>query len=339
VTEACESAAAARAGCASSRSSASSACSQPPPQVIALPPRAYGLPLSRPYARLETLAGRGARRFETEALQCSTSRLATASGVYVCPIPSSFPLRPIGRERSPPRSPSPFALAYPAFSQPVHVQGLSCRTREPAAHRPSSAASNKHYLAARGGARPRAREASDGESGWGAVKRLRPFVPSPHPGSHLRAAPSSSVSCAPGQLPRSRSFQRSDRLPLRYVIRATITTSQLSDDYTRANTAARQSAGVVTRACDRVRLELAERDCSLSRRLPAYKITIFLWRCNDAPARGSSSACLCASTRLRQSSCTHHRQCTCRASRERARHSHNRCARRPRRREHSWWFA
>jgi molybdenum cofactor biosynthesis enzyme MoaA len=80
---------------------------------------------SRAYASWETLRGRELTRPEAEALQCSSGRMATAAGVYVCPILLDFPSARMGESLR--DTLRPFELRYRACFT-CHEQGLSCRT-------------------------------------------------------------------------------------------------------------------------------------------------------------------------------------------------------------------
>jgi MoaA/NifB/PqqE/SkfB family radical SAM enzyme len=80
---------------------------------------------SRAYAEWESLEGRALTADEAQALQCSSCRMVTSRGVYVCPILIDFPgARMAGTLQEALR---PFELAYPACFT-CHEQGLSCRT-------------------------------------------------------------------------------------------------------------------------------------------------------------------------------------------------------------------
>jgi AdoMet-dependent heme synthase len=80
---------------------------------------------TRPYETWESLAGRTLTAAETEALQCSSSRMVTARGVYVCPILIDFPGARLASSLA--EALQPFALRYRACHT-CHVEGLSCRT-------------------------------------------------------------------------------------------------------------------------------------------------------------------------------------------------------------------
>jgi MoaA/NifB/PqqE/SkfB family radical SAM enzyme len=80
---------------------------------------------SRAYAEWESLEGRALTADEAKVLQCSSCRMVTSRGVYVCPILIDFPgARMAGTLEEALR---PFELAYPACFT-CHEQGLSCRT-------------------------------------------------------------------------------------------------------------------------------------------------------------------------------------------------------------------
>lgn len=79
----------------------------------------------RPYAPWETLRDRALSPGELEALQCTSSRMVTASGVYVCPIlleTASARLADTLRG-----SMVGFPLSHQACYT-CHAEGLSCRT-------------------------------------------------------------------------------------------------------------------------------------------------------------------------------------------------------------------
>lgn len=80
---------------------------------------------SRAYAEWESLMGRTLTPEEAEALQCSSCRMVTSKGVYVCPILIDFPDARMAATLS--EALHPFALSYPACFT-CHEQGLSCRT-------------------------------------------------------------------------------------------------------------------------------------------------------------------------------------------------------------------
>jgi AdoMet-dependent heme synthase len=80
---------------------------------------------SRAYGPAETLRGFTLTPADVDALQCSSSRMATSRGVYVCPILLDFPGARMADTLA--ASLRPFELRYPACHT-CHAQGLSCRT-------------------------------------------------------------------------------------------------------------------------------------------------------------------------------------------------------------------
>ena len=80
---------------------------------------------TRAYEAWESLAGRTLTPAEAEALQCSSSRLVTARGVYVCPILLDSPAARMAPSLS--GALRPFELSFRACYT-CHEQGLSCRT-------------------------------------------------------------------------------------------------------------------------------------------------------------------------------------------------------------------
>jgi molybdenum cofactor biosynthesis enzyme MoaA len=80
---------------------------------------------SRAYAEWESLRGRTLTSDEAEALQCSSCRMVTSKGVYVCPILIDHPGARMGGRLA--ETLRPFELAYSACFT-CHEQGLSCRT-------------------------------------------------------------------------------------------------------------------------------------------------------------------------------------------------------------------
>jgi len=80
---------------------------------------------SRPYLRCETLAGRELSAAQTAALQCTSCRMATARGVWVCPILLDVPEARMGETLA--ETLRPFELKYPACHT-CHATGLTCRT-------------------------------------------------------------------------------------------------------------------------------------------------------------------------------------------------------------------
>jgi AdoMet-dependent heme synthase len=80
---------------------------------------------TRAYREWESLAGRTLTADEAQALQCSSSRMVTARGVYVCPILIDFPEARLASRLA--DALAPFALRHRACYT-CHEQGLSCRT-------------------------------------------------------------------------------------------------------------------------------------------------------------------------------------------------------------------
>jgi molybdenum cofactor biosynthesis enzyme MoaA len=79
----------------------------------------------RAYAPAETLRGLSLAAEDIAALQCSTSRMVTAQGVYVCPILIDSPGARMADTLQ--GALRPFTLSYPACHT-CHAEGLSCRT-------------------------------------------------------------------------------------------------------------------------------------------------------------------------------------------------------------------
>ena len=79
---------------------------------------------TRGYAEWETLRGRTLTGVEAEALQCSSSRMVTARGAWVCPILIDSPGARMGATLR--ETLRPFELRYPACYT-CHETGLSCR--------------------------------------------------------------------------------------------------------------------------------------------------------------------------------------------------------------------
>jgi MoaA/NifB/PqqE/SkfB family radical SAM enzyme len=80
---------------------------------------------SRAYRSFETLQGRELSRSEQAALVCSSGRMVTAKGVFVCPILVDAPEARMGATLA------ETARAYPlrhAACYTCHAEGLSCRT-------------------------------------------------------------------------------------------------------------------------------------------------------------------------------------------------------------------
>lgn len=80
---------------------------------------------TRPYSEDETLAGAVLADADLASLQCSSGRMVTAKGVYVCPILIDSPDARMGDTLE--ASLRPFPLRHRACHT-CHVQGLSCRT-------------------------------------------------------------------------------------------------------------------------------------------------------------------------------------------------------------------
>ena len=80
---------------------------------------------TRGYLSCETLSGVSLSPAQTEALQCSSCRMATARGVWVCPILLDAPAARMGASLS--ETIRPFELSH-AACHTCHTQGLSCRT-------------------------------------------------------------------------------------------------------------------------------------------------------------------------------------------------------------------
>ena len=80
---------------------------------------------SRPYRPMETLRGYALGAADLDVLQCSSSRLATSRGVYVCPILPNFESARMGDRLG--ATLRPFELRH-AACHTCHTQGLSCRT-------------------------------------------------------------------------------------------------------------------------------------------------------------------------------------------------------------------
>jgi AdoMet-dependent heme synthase len=99
----------------------------PQPRLKVLPVLRLGAEArrSRPYAREETLRGFALAPHEAAALQCSSGRMATAAGVYVCPILLDEPGARMADTLA--DAQRPFTLRYPACFT-CHHEGLTCRT-------------------------------------------------------------------------------------------------------------------------------------------------------------------------------------------------------------------
>jgi len=79
----------------------------------------------RPYEPWETLLGRSLSAEETERLQCSSGRMVTSRGVYVCPILIEEPRARMGARLA--ETLRPVELASSACYT-CHESGVTCRT-------------------------------------------------------------------------------------------------------------------------------------------------------------------------------------------------------------------
>jgi MoaA/NifB/PqqE/SkfB family radical SAM enzyme len=79
----------------------------------------------RAYQSWETLRGRSLTAEESEKLQCSSCRMVTSKGVYVCPILIEEPLARMGETLA--ETLRPFELAH-ASCFTCHEYGVTCRT-------------------------------------------------------------------------------------------------------------------------------------------------------------------------------------------------------------------
>jgi molybdenum cofactor biosynthesis enzyme MoaA len=79
----------------------------------------------RGYESWETLRGRELAPAEAEALQCSSCRMVTSRGVYVCPILIDEPRARMGETLA--EALRPFELAFPSCFT-CHEYGVTCRT-------------------------------------------------------------------------------------------------------------------------------------------------------------------------------------------------------------------
>jgi AdoMet-dependent heme synthase len=79
----------------------------------------------RGYTLHETLAGRVLSPEALEALQCSSSRMVTSRGVYVCPILIDLPQARMGATLA--ETLRPFPLSTGACYT-CHQYGVTCRT-------------------------------------------------------------------------------------------------------------------------------------------------------------------------------------------------------------------
>jgi MoaA/NifB/PqqE/SkfB family radical SAM enzyme len=80
---------------------------------------------SRAYASWESLRGRELSRAESAALVCTSGRMVTSRGVFVCPILIDAPAARMGTTLG--ETARPFPLAHSACYT-CHAEGLSCRT-------------------------------------------------------------------------------------------------------------------------------------------------------------------------------------------------------------------
>jgi len=80
---------------------------------------------TRGYEGTESLEGLSLTEADTDALQCSSCRLVSTGGVYVCPILLDFPDARMGSTLA--AALRPFELRYRACHT-CHVEGLTCRT-------------------------------------------------------------------------------------------------------------------------------------------------------------------------------------------------------------------
>jgi hypothetical protein len=79
----------------------------------------------RPYGPEESLRGRRLTAEESERLQCSSCRMVTSRGVYVCPILIDEPRALLGASLA--EALHPFELAH-ASCFTCHEFGVTCRT-------------------------------------------------------------------------------------------------------------------------------------------------------------------------------------------------------------------
>lgn len=80
---------------------------------------------TRAYASWESLRGRTLGREEARALVCSSGRMVTSKGVFVCPILVDFEGARMGHTLT--ETQRDFSLRFPACYT-CHAEGLSCRT-------------------------------------------------------------------------------------------------------------------------------------------------------------------------------------------------------------------
>jgi hypothetical protein len=79
----------------------------------------------RAYESWETLEGRRLTPEDTEKLQCSSCRMVTSKGVFVCPILIDEPRARMGESLQ--ETLRPFELAF-ASCFTCHEYGVTCRT-------------------------------------------------------------------------------------------------------------------------------------------------------------------------------------------------------------------
>jgi len=125
VTEACEGAATAQGRARFLEFLRTIGLRQPRLKVMPLLRLGAEAERTRAYREWESLAGRTLTADEAQALQCSSSRMVTSRGVYVCPILIDFPGARMAASLADARR--PFELRYRACYT-CHEQGLSCRT-------------------------------------------------------------------------------------------------------------------------------------------------------------------------------------------------------------------
>jgi MoaA/NifB/PqqE/SkfB family radical SAM enzyme len=80
---------------------------------------------SRAYAAWESLRGQTLDRAQAAALVCSSGRMVTSQGIFVCPILVDAPAARMGGTLA--ETLHPFTLSHPACYT-CHAEGLSCRT-------------------------------------------------------------------------------------------------------------------------------------------------------------------------------------------------------------------
>ncbi len=125
VTEACEGAGTSEGRARLLAFLRDSGLSQPRLKVMPLLRLGAEARRTRPYEAGESLRGLTLTREDAEALVCTSGRMATSRGVYVCPILLDSPEARLGATLA--ESLRPFPLAHSACYT-CHAQGLSCRT-------------------------------------------------------------------------------------------------------------------------------------------------------------------------------------------------------------------